>query len=847
MKKPNLNGFKIDKKEVLFAAILTIIMLVAVCFASFHQSMGQEPVTSDYDTLVNLQSGQDELMQSWQANSRNISGFILRTQPDENTELTGRLRLRIKEQTDAEDFLCEGEVKLSQISESGEYTFSLPKTKLELGKRYYFQIDLLDESQDTSIAIRINSNYGGLLINQEESKGAIQGTVLYRTTGNLAWLMRIVLLFSGITFFLMLLLNRRFEEVLALTFGMVFVYLYIFGVFEQLEFGVQSLYLIGMLMAVGAPLFAVYKRRKLSDMISPGMIAFWALFLLYFILDRNVVAGKADDLNHWQLAVRDMWYFDSYPFHPGSTLYVMRYTPGFATIEYLFLCLYGTYREGIILLACHTIGFVMLSVFYTKVNWKQCHKVIPLTALIAGFPLLIYQSHYGILYVDAYLGIIGAYLLICYFTEEHNLFNILRITFGSILLIMTKEMGLAIAGTVYLIIFIDIFMKNRSLKQFIRDKRTRACFLSGVLALGSFITWQIYILIMEGKYELNGSSTNILKMFGLAKADTGAASDEILLASTATTGALQRAAEQIIDAPNVVADATPGETVIEMIRWFFEDKSFPGGSYFELTLIVILLCSALGIAGLYRKYKIPMKQIIVSLLVGTGLYTAFLVVCYIFLFKEASAIPAARRYMGSYLMLFLITIAGILIVKANIVEEKKNWKQPFVWIISLFILLCVPEGHPYYTTEENFGGYFTTWKNHQTIGEVFRTFADKEEKVYYVEYSNSELIPQYNYLTFFNAIVPNLTQGMNGGWKLITSSDSPYNNYTVQYTADEWGRLLAEQYTYVYLRYVDDYFKENYGSLFADQEDIVSGVICKVEVDESGSVLLKRIAFKDLN
>lgn len=838
---------KINKKEALFAAILTIVILLAAGFASFHQSTGQEPITSDYDALVCLQSGQEGLVQSWQANSRNISGFILHTQPDENKELTGRLRMRVKEQAEAEDFLCEGEVSLLQISESGEYTFLLPKTKLELGKRYYFQIELLDEGQDTSVAVCINSNYGGLLINQEENKGAIGGTVLYQTTGNLVWLLRIILLFSGITFFLMLLFNRKFEEVLALTFGVVFVYLYVFGIFEQLEFGVQSLYLIGMLMAVGTPHFMVYKRRKLSDVISPGMIAFWALFLLYFILDRNVVAGKADDLNHWQLAVRDMWYFDSYPFHPGSTLIAMRYTPGFATIEYLFLYLYGAYREGIILLGCHTIGFAMLSVLYTKISWKQCHKVIPLTALIAGFPLLIYQSHYGILYVDAYLGMIGAYLLVCYFTEEHNLFNILRITLGSILLIMTKEMGLAIAGTVYLIIFIDIFLKNRKLKSFIRDKSTRTYFLSGIFSLGSFITWQIYILILGGKYRLNGSSTNILKMFGLAKTGTDVGADEILLASAASQDALQWAAEQVVDAPNVIADATPKETIIEMIRWFFEEKTFIGGSYFDLTLIVILLCGALGISGLYRKYKIPMKQIIVSLLIGTGLYTAFLVVCYIFLFKEASAIPAARRYMGSYLLLFLITIAGILIVKVNIEEEKENWKQPFIWIISLFILLCVPEGHPYYTTEENFGSYFTTWKNHQTIGEVFRTFADKDEKVYYVEYSNGELIPQYNYLTFANAVVPNLTQGLHGGWKVVTSADSPYNNYTVQYTADEWGNLLAEQYTYVYLRYVDDYFRENYGSLFEDPEDIISGAICKVETDESGAALLKRIAFKDLN
>lgn len=847
MRLLKIKDVKLSKKEFLWAGVFTAIILVAVCFASFYHSTGREVIASDHDALVTLDAGQDELIQSWQANSRNISGFVLQTETEQNGELTGKLWLKVKEQVDTDDFLCEGVVNLSQISENGEYVFSLPDTKLELGKRYYLQVELIDESQETSVAVCINSNYSGLLIEREEYGGALKGDILYQFSGNLAWLIRIVLLFCGITFFLMLLFNRKFEEVFALTFGVIFVYLYIFGVLGQLEFGVRSLFVIGMLLMIGMPFWAACKGRKLFDMISPGMLAFWILFFLYLILDRNVVAGKADDLSHWQLAVRDMWYFDSYPFHPGSTVYVMRYTPGFATIEYLFLYLYGAYREGIILLGCHTVGFAMLSILYTKVNWKQCHKVIPLTVLIAGFPILIYQSHYGILYVDAYLGIIGAYLLICYFTEEHNLFNVVRITFGSILLIMTKEMGLAIAGTVYLIIFIDILMKDHKAKQFFKSKRAREFFLSGVLSLSSFLTWQIYIVVVGGKYGLNGTSTNILKMFGLAKDNTTTAFEEkILLASTVSTSALQSVAEQALDKPSVYADITPAETIMEMIKWFFTEKSFLGGSYFELTLIVILLCGALGAAGLYRKLKIPMKQIIISLLIGTGLYTAFLVICYIFLFKEASAIPAARRYMGSYLLLFLITISGIMIVKANIVEETENWKQPFIWFISLFILLCVPDGHPYYTTEENFGGYFTTWKHHQSIGEVFRSFADKEEKVYYVEYSNSDLIPQYNYLTFANAVVPNLTQGLSGGWKPIISADAPFYNYTVQYTPEEWGKLLSEQYTYVYLRFVDDYFVENYGRLFENKQDIVSGAIFKVNT-LNGDVSLHKIAYKNLN
>lgn len=57
---------------------------------------------------------------------------------------------------------------------------------------------------------------------------------------------------------------------------------------------------------------------------------------------------------------------------------------------------------------------------------------------------------------------------------------------------------------------------------------------------------------------------------------------------------------------------------------------------------------------------------------------------------------------------------------------------------------------------------------------------------------------------------------------------------------------MAQQYSYVYLRYVDDYFVEHYGSLFEEETQIASGAIFKVNVVDD-NVVLHRVAFKDLN
>lgn len=834
----------ITKKDVLKIFFQTVLIGVLVIISLVWNSTAQIPIASDTNDVVSLTAENDVLLQSWQANSKNITGFEIPIDFDMSRNLAGILSISLKEEINDEDVICSNSLDLATLG-NGNAKISLKKESLELGKRYYFELKLSGAEENTVLAMKINSDYGGLMLNDTEISGALAGIIDYEKANNLAWLLRIILIISGITLMIGLCHNKTFEETLGISFGVVFLYIYIWGCFEKLEFGVQSLTVIAMLAALVVPAYAQIKGKKITQLITPGMVGFWCLFLIYFILDRNVVAGKVDDLNHWQLCVRDMWYFDSYAFHPGSTVIAMRYTPAFATIEYFFLYLYGAYREGIILLACHTIGFAVLSVLYSKISWRQCHKIIPVTGLITGLPLLIYQSHYGILYVDAYLGMIGAYLLICYFTEKNSSFNVWRITLGSILLIMTKEMGLAIAGTVYLIIFIDIFLKKKNMKLFLKDIYARKYFSSGCISMIAFLSWQIYVTVAGVKYGFTSKFNNLLTVFEQAEAKTGLPNaDNILFASAGNTLAFQKAATQIVEATHQVSEASAADTIKEMIQWILFEKTFVGGSYAELTLIVILLCAALGIAGLYRKWQIPMKQVIVSLLVGTGIYTAFLVICYICLFQEASAIPAARRYMGSYLLLFLITIVGILVVRAN--EKEESWKQPFVWIISVFVLLNIPDNHPFYTTEENFGIYYSTWENHQTMSEVFRSFADKDERIYYVEYSDSELVPQYNYLTFMNAVVPNSTQGLWSGRKLVAFDNAPFKNYTRKCSSDEWAQILQQEYSYVYLRYVDNYFVENYGKLFEEDSKIVNGGIYSVNITEDGKLLLKKVAFKDL-
>ena len=61
--------------------------------------------------------------------------------------------------------------------------------------------------------------------------------------------------------------------------------------------------------------------------------------------------------------------------------------------------------------------------------------------------------------------------------------------------------------------------------------------------------------------------------------------------------------------------------------------------------------------------------------------------------------------------------------------------------------------------------------------------------------------------------------------------------WTVSVTAEEWRKQLLEDYDYVVLYKINDYFVQNFESVFADDTEIAEGTI--YEVDRETGLLEK--------
>lgn len=817
----NIKSFllKLNKKEKMVLLAETLIVLFVILIATCYHSKGEYSLAPDNDSTVILDSANPQLYQSFQTENRNISGVRVDINENESSCSSSDILCSVVTEMNGGEVLC---TALADSVSEGVLYFSFDKTKLEPGRRYYLKLELTDNDTENSLSLCRYLDYAGLHLGHEEIGGCLCADLVYEYSGNIAGMLKVLIVIIAVSWLVMLIGNRDFGASAGISFGIIMIYLLLFGVIGFLNAGICSLYFICCLILLLIPVYAKFKDRSLFSLITPSFCGFWGLVALYFLFDRNLLDGMIDDLNHWQLTVRDMWYSDSFAYHAGNALRAPRYTPGFAIVEYLVLRLFGTYREGLTLWAAQTTGFAFLCVLVDDIKWKKCYRVIPILAVMASIPLFVFRQFYGILYVDAYLGIIGAYLLICYFTDKLDSFNVFRIMVGSCFLVMTKEMGLVIAFTVYAIIFIDLLLQKKRDGKKKDELHLKQIFLSGCICVASWLIWEIYAFIGEKRLAAMPTVES-----------TGAGISEAI---SYGTNALANNKKYF----------SAKESLMDMITWLIKGDAGCGPSFMEIMLVSLGIFILLGIISKVFSEEAKSIKISLYLVLGCFIYSIVLLGMYIFIFNEDSSTPAIERYMGSYLLLIVATVVGLVITILNR-SEKISEHQSLALLIVSFCLVCVvPQNHPFRSTRENFGLFYTEWESHRTVAEAVRTFADKGEKIYFVGYDTSTANHLNNYLTFHNAIIPCLSQGMEG-WRPVVDDNSGYNEFTLQCSVDEFSLILKNGYDYLYLRDEDGYFTTHYGAIFADKADIVNGGFYRISDNGSGSISLVKIARKDIS
>lgn len=838
------------KRNWFFLLIIAGMLLI---FARRYSYL-ETAVVSNPDSQIAFRTEDGVLEQTWQPEVKMITGISLSYYAE--NDFTSDVQIEIYSDDYSKVLGRAIQKTVFREGESGEIIFDLGKTKIVQGERYRMRLSLLEPSEEGTLQISSGSNYGGCSISGKDVGQAAAFRIMFAKSSRLFWLMAVLFPIFAYSLFMMVVTGRKWEETVAVSIFLEGFILYFFGLAEHLRWGLIGIYVLGAVAFFTA--IHLYNKKKLTvnSLLSFGFWIYMALFLVILVTGNGDWLGMRDDMRHWGIAVRDMFYYDSFAKHIDTTVILPRYLPFTTLIEYLFEYANGTFHEGILLVAYQTM-MLSVSIIFCRLLQKRGRKkfILPVSAAMICIPVLFFHNISSTIMVDSLMALMMAYSLICYYSEEMSWFNRIRICSTLCALALTKEIGLVLAGLAALIMFGDIFFEGLRKKK-ISFKQLLYPVVCVCLVLGLYFSWQAYLSIPPSNHakvsavektnqeadKAEEQAEAVEKEKTVEKKETAEQSETAFTASGITLEGLKNIFTgkgewyQYQVSRNFITALLDGET-------------FPVGtiklSFVDFLYILVFLIGSLAFFEYWRIEKERKFIFAIMTLVAGGCFCVFLQVTYWFTFGmyEAMDLTSFDRYLAPFLC--AVMMAEIYLIFEG--EECSPWGNRksgyLIYTLTLIMIIVMPvEGLVFEsndleenTTQENTYGY-------DNIAEILRSMAGRGERAYFI-CSNSDGYTEY---IFRNAVCPIISEHAN--WNIVSDKelyDKQYEIYAVdEINVNNTANIVPandleeeiKKCQYVVVFHADELFKQSYSELFEDTT-IQDGSIYQVAMDANDMTL----------
>lgn len=823
---------KTIKQNFLF---ILMPLIALFCFLQ-KDSFLSESIISHPDSQVTF-SANETLSQTWEANVKKLTEVSIPY--TSSTDFTSDFHLNIMDDSTSVTLVT---VSLPQVSfragESGKLTFSFSPITLNPGTRYKFYLSADNFTSPGELSIPANVEYDGCSINNIPTDQGADFQLTSIKPSRLFWLFAAFAPLFLFSLALMLGFNRKFEQVVGLALVINIGILYLFGLFEHLETGVTALWIFSLLAYLYS--LYIYNKKKISwkSLVTPGLLLFGILIIVIIFYNRNIYRASWDEYSHWGLAVKDMFYFDAFSKHIGSTVLIPRYPPFITLYQYFMEYHNGMFSESILYVAFQIFLAAFLLVGTSGLTKAKYKYFIPCISILLFVPMLFYPDIYNSIYVDPLLAILMAYVLICYYTESLSLFNFLRIAGGLLALTLTKEMGVLIAEMLVILFMLDTLWKKKKFA----IKPLFPYIGLGLLVCVFFFSWQFYLAIP--------AVSEASALSGVASSGNSVVSEAAPVASsTSASGITINGVTELLTGN---APEWRYQCIENYLKALFSGDAFTFGS---ISVSVLDVCFLVLVAGYlipklsaFRKNSELFSLSVFGVLCSLP-YLAFLLVTYLFAFSEREALllNSYGRYAGSYVGGLVLAFCILLFNTSLKQDTEREKSSPYLITavtLTLLLFIITPVEHLFLknidieTPPEYVYGTDEAEK-------LLRTFGDESEKIYVV-CNNSN---GFSYYLYRNVFSPHQVQ--NSSWSLYSSRED-YLEYFQNYpdksdssptvlSAADWEKQLSEEYSYVFLLHPNEVFSQMYGSLFEDPSTVQDGTFYRVNSDPSGHVQLSYI------
>lgn len=592
------------------------------------------------------------------------------------------------------------------------------------------------------------------------------------------------------------LFNKKYEEIIPITCALIVLILFIFGMLNILEVGAGVVCVMAFICYIVAIIWSIKHKCVKAWLKNIFSLPFIVYVLLYFVSVytlRGKVLHSWDEFTHWGVVVKEMVLQNDLGTNPMADLTFSTYPPGISLFQYFLQKIYiwitgNEFSEWLLYVAFQVFSYAFLVPFIGSKIKKNVLYGLTSAALIFLAPIFFYKEVCSTLYVDPLIGILAGAGMATVLWGKRECVNLLHTIAICSMLVLVKDAGIMFAIIVAVTYMVVVCWEQKKLN--------KKLVVNGIGLLASIcipqILWNIDIAINQAN-----------RLFS-APIEFGQLLNIVLHRDTSYRMTVWNVFWKYL----FMVPIELGNTGITL-------------SYFSLFLIFISIFMII-VKKADTKQMLAQKtgMVVIGMSIAqTAIYIIGLGVTYIFKFDEFEAMQLAsyNRYMNiAYLALWITIILSIVRMLDNTSGEYKN-----VWCIGILTvgILISPVLTAYNHVIEREPVYMSIKlrEPYELLLNKIEHQTEEDDRIYIITQESNGF---ENWILRYEL----RTRKINKDGYSIGESFYEGDVYTTEISPQEWMHKLCEQYDYVALYQINNYFVEHYGDLFGEAGVVTNGV-----------------------